>query len=67
MTSEGGAIMSKELEALERIKKFYPTWRLSNRDAFNIVEKALKVLKIMKQQLPNLLLIRNTKGYDEFI
>lgn len=37
--------MTKELEALQRIKKFYPTWRLSNREAFNLVESALKRLE----------------------
>lgn len=33
--------MSKELEALERIKAFYPQWRLSNRNDFLIIETAL--------------------------
>ena len=37
--------MSKELEALERIKDFYPQWRLSNRKDFNIIETALKRLE----------------------
>jgi len=35
--------MSKELEeALERIKEFYPQWRLSNRKDFNLIESTLK-------------------------
>ena len=48
--------MSKELEALERIKEFYPQWRLSNRKDFNLIETALKekenqdsVLKTLKE------------------
>ena len=34
--------MTKELEALGRIKEFYPQWRLSNRNDFELIEKALK-------------------------
>lgn len=34
--------MSKELEALERIKEFYPQWHLYNRKDFNLIETALK-------------------------
>ena len=30
------------LEALKRIKEFYPAWRLSNREDFNIIETALQ-------------------------
>ena len=36
--------MSKELtplQALEKVKDFYPQWRLSNRKDFNIIEIAL--------------------------
>lgn len=42
--------MSKELEALQRIKKFYSTWRLSNREAFNLVESALKAFELIKKK-----------------
>lgn len=42
--------MSKELEALERIKEFYPQWRLYNRNDFLIIETALKALEIIKEK-----------------
>ena len=46
-----GTSMSKELEALERIKRFYPQWRLSNRNDFNIIETALKKNEYLKTEL----------------
>ena len=51
--------MNKELEpleALDRIKRFYPNWRLTNREGFNLIETTLKekeqqdnVIKILKE------------------
>ena len=40
------------LEALERIKEFYPQWRLSNRKDFNLIETALKKLDKI-ESIPN--------------
>jgi hypothetical protein len=58
--------MTKELEALERIKKFYPTWRLSNREAFNIVEKALKALEIIKEKQVDVAMILSCEDADDY-
>ena len=45
--------MSKGLEALERIKEFYPVWRLSNREDFNTIEKELNRLEELKIMYSN--------------
>ena len=42
--------MNKELKALERIKEFYPQWRLSNRKDFNLIETTLKDYDFLKER-----------------
>lgn len=37
------------LEALERIKEFYPQWHLYNRNDFNTIETALKRLELFDE------------------
>lgn len=46
--------MTKEFEALERIKEFYPQWRLSNRKDFNLIETALSQAQNDKRELEEL-------------
>lgn len=57
--------MSKELEELNDLNNENIVY--VHKEDWSEIQKKLKALEIMKQQLPNLLLIRNTKDYDEFL
>lgn len=45
--------MSKEFEALERIKEWFPQWRLTNREDFNILKLALMNREILLKECDN--------------
>lgn len=57
--------MSEELEILNSLNTENIVYVY--KEDWNEIQKKLKALTIMKSQLPNLLLIRNTKDYDEFL
>ena len=48
------------LRALERIKEFYPTWRLSNRKDFKIIETALNDYFVYKQDYERVMREKNS-------
>lgn len=61
--------MSKEVEAVISLRTRLVEKGIKDEflEELIAIETALKALDIMKQQLPNLLLIRNTRDYDEFL
>lgn len=58
--------MNKELETLERIKEFYPQWRLYNRNDFLIIETALKALEIIKEKEVVISILIRSNTLDEY-
>lgn len=51
--------MSKEFEALERIKEWFPTWHLTNREDFYILKLALMNREVILKESDNTYQILN--------